>query len=255
MISSQTTCSVPWFGTLLILIVVVAGNAARLLAEELPPAPVDIQSMIDAGQVKLEFYNPQTNPRRFPGETKYDYFFRHSFQADYEPVRVEGRTTGVHVRLKNVNVTATHTHTMHLPENRRGAEIWNDTLTRHEFDHVSLSIDPRIESLLLAVFLAVDQILIPLPPGEEATAALVNKEIDKLLRARGQAVYAIVSYNNRRLDQITEHGTKPIPNRESFFQRLYTKPNLDDAGFAWTGDVLEFLKSESFQMLEPHYLP
>jgi hypothetical protein len=226
-----------------------------VLAEETPAAPADIQAMIDAGQVKLAFYNPQTNPRRFLGETKYDYNFRHSFQADYEPVLVKGKTTSIKARLKNVTVTAKHTHTMHLPESRRGPGLWDDTLTLHEFDHVALSIDPRIKKLLEAVLLAVEEVRFPLPAGQEFSTDWLNIEIDKLLTARGQTVYALVTYNNRRLDQLTDHGTQPIPNRDAYFKRLYTKPNLDEAGFPLTGELLEFLKSESYQMLEPHHLP
>ena len=253
---SQSTISDYLYRSLLILSIVLAGRIPVLaLAEEIPSASAEIQAMIDAGQVKLEFYNPQTNPRRFVGETKYDYNFRHTFQAEYEPVRVRGRTTSVNVRLTNVSVTAQHTHTVHLPESRRGPGLWDDPLTLHEFDHVSLSIDPRIEKLLEAVLQAEDQASFTLPPGQEVTATWVNQEIDKFLSARGHAVYTVVTYNNRRLDQITEHGTKPIPNRESYFQRLYTKPNLDEAGFSLTGEVLEFLKSEPYQMIEPRYLP
>jgi hypothetical protein len=240
--------------TLLAISILIAdGTALRILADELPPAPADVQAMLDAGQVKLEFYSPQSNPRRFVGETKYDYSFRHSFEADYEPERGGGRTT-VKIRLKNVDVSAQQTHILYLPEDKRGPGLWEDPLTRHEFDHVAISIDPRIQRLLQAVFQSVEKLELPLPPGEELTAAWVNREVDELFDARGHAVYKVVSFNNLLLDRITQHGTQAIENREAFFQRLYTKPNLDEADFALTGEVLELLKSEAYRQLEPHYL-
>jgi len=228
--------------------------AAIASAEEPPPAPADMQAMLDAGDVEIVFYDPVKNPRKFLGETKYDYFFRHSFQAEYEPVRVGNRTTAARIRLSKISVTATHKHKIFLPESRRGPRLWSDTLTRHEFDHVSLSIDPRIEALLQAVFQQVSQVKVPLPAGQELTGAWINQEVDKLLSARGQSVYAIVSYNNKQLDQLTEHGTKPIADRAIYFERLYTKENLDVAGFAHTGEVLELLKTESYRSLQPRYL-
>lgn len=247
---------VSWYCALMIWSMLASdGVLVETLAEDIPKAPAEMQAMIDAGEVELKFYNPQTNPRRYLGETKYDYYFRHSFQADYQPVMVKGKTTGVKAQLKNLTVSAKHTHVMHLPESRRGPGLWGDPLTLHEFDHVALSIDPRIKKLLEAVLLAVDEVKFPLPAGQELTTDWLNVEIDKLLTSRGQTVYALVTYNNRQLDQLTGHGTKPIPNREAYFQRLYTKPNLDEAGFPLTGEVLEFLKSESYQMLKPHHLP
>ena len=61
--------------------------------------------------------------------------------------------------------------------------------------------------------------------------------------------------NNQTLDNISHHGTTPVPKRADFFRSLYTKDNLAEAKFPYLDSVLKLIDSEKYQKAELRYLP
>ena len=146
-------------------------------------------------------------------------------------------------------------HVVRLPIKYKTDTVWNGRLLRHEFDHVAVSLDPR-------PVLLVQHLCQNLPPVERTLAAgeepsdvvykrIINEEFDRRLKA----VNALLQANYVLLDQISKHGTIPIPKRAEFFRKLYTKENLAEQKFPFVEDAIPLLESPSYQQAELRFLP
>lgn len=248
-------CFLLWAVALCWGICLSAVHCTTAQEDELPPPPDDIQMLLDSGQVEIKFYDPQTNPRQFLGETRYDYSFRHNFNVNYEQTPKTGSPKGVKVSVSDITYETDIKHVIHLPESHRGPKVWEKTLTRHEFDHVAISLHPRVKLLLEEVYAEREKLEFDLPSGQKLEGKWVTQQVDKYLTERANAVFQMIPENNQKLDKLTKHGVKSIEDRAAYFDSLYQKANLDENGFPYTGEMLPLLKSEAYQKTEPLFLP
>lgn len=213
-------------------------------------APADLQRLIDAGNVKFEFYNPIKDPKKFAGHAKFHISVQTRFSFDF---RIAKRNNTRYVRIvpKIQQLKIKIQHTITLPKRLDVSNPWEDPLLHHEFDHVAISADPRIRMLIEHLARGIKVIEKPFPGrGTPKQSALQKIVIDEQTKRR-DAVLELIRDRYRLLDKETVHGRKQIGDREIFFKILYTKPSLDEAKFPYLGQTLDLLRKPEYQQARP----
>ena len=233
--------------------VVVAPAVA--FAQEQPQEsqpPEYFKRLIEVGNAKFDFYARRPAGQRYPGRALF-----HLNCRDETAYRTTWKTKDgkkqVVVRVNVKKVTCELTHTLKLPRYLNNDRRWSNRLVKHEFDHVAISCDPRVALLVEHLYGDVKRLLTTVDADVEVDDQVVRPLIEKQYGARAEAVIALIKSNYVLLDKVSRHGTTPIENRKTFFEALYTKANLDEAGFPFTGDVLDLLKSKTYREAELLY--
>ena len=215
-------------------------------AQTAPQPPAYFRQLIDTGGVKFEFYDRRPEGQRWPGRA--NFWLNVPYQTTYryrtEPVGNKKLLT-IDVTLESVKFELSHK--LVLPRSLNHARSWRQRLMKHEFDHVAISSDPRMFMLVEHLHRNVKQIKATVAESETPDKKFLLSRIEKEFAARRDAVNQLIRANYVLLDKVSRHGVAPIPNRRLFFESLYTKSNLDAAGFAYTGEVLGLLKSKAYR--------
>jgi len=226
---------------------------SRSLAED-RAVPVAFAQLVERGRVEIEFYDPRRVPRPFPGMTDFRLQVRHRYRYT-TAVQGRGRDRVVEIKITFASIESEFRHKILLPQRYDHDELWSEQLVRHEFDHVAVSADPRIDLLVDHLYQNLSPLRLPLPrgpvPGDGALQRYINAEIAR----RRKGVLDLIESNYQLLDKVSRHGREEIPEREAFFESLYSKANLDRHGFPFTGDLLPLLRTEAYQQTELLYLP
>ena len=214
-----------------------------------PPVPAQLKSLVETGNVEIEFYDPSTVKTKYPGHASFYIDVRNQFRYDYQVIVRQKRH---HVRIRPViqRTTWKLKNTVKLPESYDTPAVWETDLMLHELDHVAVSSDPRVRMLMERVFAAATVIEHPIGPPSELDAATIQKIIDEEFAKRRDAVIEVVKKNNQMMDEVSVHGAREIPDRDEFFRKLYSKSRLDDLGFPYLGDVLGLLKTAKYEKVK-----
>ncbi len=200
------------------------GTEIRL--DELPKPPTEIAKLIRDGAVRLitggqPTSDPSSLPagRRLAGETRFTFRYRYDSRARWQIETRSGRaalgqtTVLVRVRFRSIKLIASHdVWLLSPPESDR---FWDDRVVRHEFDHVQISSDPRIEKHFLDAAKEMEQMRVPLAsvvgPGGRVDNAKVQSLIEAGMKQALDDTTDLVRIRYRELDRVTEHGMLPLP--------------------------------------------
>ena len=123
----------------------------------------------------------------------------------------------------------------------------------HEFDHVAISSDPRIDLLLEHLLRNISPLQLTIDNDEQLDGDWISDQINAAIDRRTEAMIDSITENYVLLDDITSHGTRAIPDRQAFFEALYTKANFDHQAFQYTGELLDLLRSPAYTEVELPY--
>lgn len=227
----------------------LGGSAGQGIPET---APAYFRKLIDAGKVRFEFYDPRAKPKRHPGYTGYELWIDQNYSYRYTSTR-RGPMRDVTIRATPEEVTFRLSHTIYLPKAYESAGRWDDPLVGHEFDHVAISVDPRLKMLADHLLRRPRTIYVTVPRRIVIDDKFVRAAIDEAIAKPVTALNDLLEAHQQLFDQVTRHGAKQIPSRKAFFRSLYTKSLLERAKFAYTSEVLDLLASEGYRKAElPH---
>jgi hypothetical protein len=227
---------------LLVAVVLVA------LPHGAPATPPYFQKLIDAGNVEFEFCDPRQDRHSHLGHTQFRLDVHHdgTFEHRWE---VNHNKHNLVIAPKIGNITYRLTNRVRLP-NRFASDSdwrWSHFLMKHEFDHVAMSTDPRVRMLIEHLYGGIRRIDRALPLDAKIDERLVLQIIDEEVAPRRSAVIQALLANQKLLDDATDHGTRPLPDREQFFRSLFTAVNLREAGFPYVSEVSDLFQTETYQ--------
>ncbi len=217
-------------------------------------APEELKKLIEDGKVTVEYDSEGEFAKSGRGWADFHLREDRKYRFDLKKQIRQGLWQ-VRVVVSHVEEKIVLTHIVRMPMQKKSPDVWKSWLLRHEFDHVAVSLDPRPKMLLVHLLKTLPPIERTLDPGEEPTNEVVNRLINEQLDKRAKSVRDVMIHNNRTLDNISHHGTSPVPMRADFFRSLYTKDNLAAAKFPYVDSVLKLLDSEAYQKAELRYLP
>jgi len=195
----------------------------------LPAAPEPIAQLIAAGKVEFDFYDESRQQYDFAGETTFNFRYHYRCRTKYRIIEsppgdaaaaktseaeLNALPRSIEVSVEYVELALEHSHRMRLPSRLIGNDFFQTPLVVHEFDHVAISSDRRLQSRLAAMLQERNRVILaPL-----ATAASTHEEYSELARQvarqRTQRVFddfvALTKIRYQELDRLTAHGLEPL---------------------------------------------
>lgn len=190
----------------------VASAAEPILLIDLPAPPETLASLVDTASVSFE-HGPVDAPRRIDSRTLMAAETSYKINFDYQ-TRLRWRIRGprIEVRVNVVSIGWKLNHVIWFRRRPKEETFWQDRLVKHEFDHVRISADPRLESAFRArvaqwkTFTMMrseigDQTI------DQAAKAIVRQRLSAMFRD----ITDLASIRYRELDRVTLHGRLPLP--------------------------------------------
>jgi hypothetical protein len=219
----------------------------------LPTPPPALRPLLKTGDVTVEYVSDPEFVAANIGKCHFSLKFEHTWKYRYSRSKKDGKTT-VKVTPHTVTPTVEMHHTIRLPI-RYASQKWSGRLLRHELDHVAVSSDPRPALLLEYLATHLPPIKHELADGETADSALYKRLVNEALDRRKDAVVELIQQNYKRLDEVSQHGTVPIPDRAGFFADLYSKERLASLEFPFAAEALGVFETDPYRNAELLYLP
>ncbi|MDA1053555.1 MAG: hypothetical protein O3C40_24165 [Planctomycetota bacterium] len=215
------------------------------------PAPRHYQSLIRDGETTITFV------RDLPGRVgKTDFLLNLDWSYDYRyATQTTDGITEVSVTPRNIKLTPRLRHVIRMPVAFYHAEVWESQLLGHEFDHVSVSLDPRPRALLLHLCSDLPTYRFSMEGTEKPSDARMREGINREIQRRQSAILDLLRANYVALDKVSQHGRTAMEDRSDFFESLYTRPTLEASGFPFLKEVRSVLESDEYRQLRSRHVP
>jgi hypothetical protein len=188
--------------------------------------PPQLAELIEIGNVRLvtggaPVSDPDTLPvtGRLAGETRFTFRYHYDSRARWQITESRAGDPAnepiVQLRVRFRTIELITTHDVWLRQPPGADEFWSNQVVRHEFDHVRVSSDPRIEKMFLAAAKKLESLRVPLSEVRNDRDQIDNKKVQSLIEKKMKQTledtteYVRIRY--RELDRLTDHGLKPIP--------------------------------------------
>lgn len=205
-------------------------KASEALAAKLPTPPESIAKLIADGSVVFDFYDETQHDYTFAGETTFDFHYEYRCATRYRMIdhpaeQTEDDSTSedasgraMEVTIDYVDVKLKISHRMRLPSRLVGESFFDQRLVKHEFDHVAISADPRLPTLLVKMLSDRNsKLIVPLSRAENESRdrSMYAKMSRNAAREATSKVFedfvSLVRIRYKELDQVTRHGIVPLP--------------------------------------------
>lgn len=202
-------------------------TAQLIRLDQLADPPKKIAELTRRGQVKLiTGGRPNSRPERLPGggrmagETQFTLRYRYDSHASWKIIPSEStnssRNSNVQIRVHFRSMKLFTTHNIWLRNPPSADRFWDDRIVRHEFDHVRISSDPRIETLFRDTAKKIERMIVPLSKVIGTNGKIENTKVQSLIESRmKQTLKQVTDYVDiryRELDRLTQHGLRPLPD-------------------------------------------
>lgn len=206
----------------------------------LPEPTPAIAKLIADGDVTYYFFNSKREKFDFAGETTFNFRYHYRCRTRYEiidrssddatdedrspTILATGGTdeTEEPEGSRALRVTVTYdevvlaiAHRMRLPEYVIGDKFFEHPLVRHEFDHVAISADPRLQTHLQRMLQRRNSVLtVPIPDtltDRDDLLATANGAARRASKIVFDDFVAEIKIRYQELDSITAHGISPLP--------------------------------------------
>lgn len=224
------------------------GPMALVLAEP----PEYFAQLIDEGGVTFVFYDPIRQPRVHRGYTTFQFDVTYRSKYRYQWIdRAGGRQLVIEPTISQIKCKLVNE--VELPKALNHDRRWTNSLLKHEFDHVAMTVDPRVRMLIEFLCKATPDIARTIPPSTQVTAELMDQLIHEAVDSRYQAVLKLLLANENELDVHTWHGVRELPDRRAYFNSLFTEPNLKQHRFPFLEEVKPLLREKAYREAELPY--
>ena len=155
--------------------------------------------------------NPSDLPRgiRIAGETRFESRYRYNTNARWNVT-----SSGIELRVHFRSLKLVQKHVIWLKTVPKAEDFWTDRVVRHEFDHVRISADKRIEAQFRRDVQRMTSFTVP-KARVTSNGKVDNAKVQEVIRQRvKQAFERISDYVDVRyleLDRVTQHGMLPLP--------------------------------------------
>ena len=192
----------------------------KIKLDDLVKPPKEIQDLITQGNVLLFAGQPpeiQANSRfssskrdRLDAETHYQLAFNLKYRKTWNTVR-DGDQLLLKINVNFTRVKIQQAHGIFFKVRPGETGFWENKLVLHEFDHVRISSDPKVEKLFLSRLHKASKITKELTPSTRVNNANIDTYISKHAKTIFNDVIDMVGIRYRELDRVTSNGKRPIP--------------------------------------------
>ncbi|MDG2222563.1 MAG: hypothetical protein P8L85_14385 [Rubripirellula sp.] len=190
----------------------------------LPKPPDEIAEQLRAGKVHLitgkQPADHVANQRGLDAETDFEINFSYRCQPQWQHDAAQGT---VRIRMNFTRIQWEPKHTIWFRNPPPGSRFWQDTLVRHEFDHVRLSADPRMKKQFIQMLRAKRVITPSVKTNQVVNRALVDSLVGEYVTSVFREVTELINIRYLELDRVTRHGRQPVPQESTVEQWLKPK--------------------------------
>ena len=220
---------------------------ARTCARYYPACGRHWQSLAEKAKVSLYYYNSRSRGTtnglttfHFTWEAEYQYRYniRHAATPDGKQHQL---ILAVTPSISSLTVRVTHD--VHLPAGYSLNTPWFKRLFYHELDHVAISYDERPRFMFLDLGWRAHQkeltVVLETQDSQAALQKLVKRKYSGTRLARlseqtftnymddlKEKVVALIREHYVVLDEISDHGDRPIPDRPNWLASLYDEAHI-----------------------------
>lgn len=212
-----------------------------------PEPPAWIKPVFDRGLTKIEFYDPAKQPQKFPGWTTYNFDLTQRFNYEYDFRVTAKKKCLVTITPQFTLIELAVRHQILLPQRYDTPRVWESPLAQHELEHVAISAHHRVALLIEHLVKNIKKVERTFDKPSQITDELLQAAIGAAVTPRREALDALLTANNHRLDKLTGHGAKPLADRDAYFAQMYLKENLDEMKFPYLPEVLDLLNQRRYQ--------
>lgn len=247
---------VPWSAQAQIPVPEASQNRERF-GGWIDSAPPGIKRLIDLGRVTFETSDAELAARKKQGLTifRFDYRYRYRFSNS------ASRKSGDSSTIVSAKISVTEillSHRIVVGSGFEPESPWRSRLLQHEFDHVSISTDPRLRVLLKQVLGAPMTLeLANETPAIESATPLeqrIDSKVAALMKERVQEIERVTQAFNDHFDRESNSGVRAIQTREEFFGDFFTADSLVKLNFKFPETLDVFSKSIAKSDWKEHYL-
>jgi hypothetical protein len=193
-----------------------------------PPAP--LAALIEQGTVKFfvgqlpsgrkaENLPGEENKLRFTAETQFNMNFDYRSRTQWRVQRSAGKAKLV-INVLFPQVELKQTHDVWFQRRPATDGFWTNRLVLHEFDHVRLSSDPRIEKRFAQRLRDSKVITKLVDANARINDAVVRRVVDEHVKQVFAEILELVKVRNQELDRQTNHGVRPLPEDSTLSEWL-----------------------------------
>lgn len=240
-----------------------------LSAQELPPAetpephawiataPPAFARAIELGRVRIGTDDARLAQARKHALTVFrfhvEYRYRYSLQRE-ERIPEDLSRMRAQVVAKITIKELELQHLIVLQTGFQPRDPWSTPLLRHEFDHVSISTDPRLVALARRVLQRPLRCQVEWPIEKDLDHQTVDQAVNEGMSAQIAELERIVQANYDRLDKESLDGQANLSERDSFFIDLYAKEWLRKCEFKYLDVLRVSAQDSSDKDVREHYL-
>jgi hypothetical protein len=215
---------------------------ARLIDKGQVQIITDDERLKTAGKQALTFF-------QFQLDYRYRYELSRVRPVDNDSSLAEGEIVA-RVRLTKLDWT----HTVVLQVNYQPTKPWEAILLQHEFDHVSISTDPRLKKIAEEVLVQPVRCTVRWTKAQGLQRETIDTAIKEEMSARISELERLVQTNYDALDRETRDGQTNLKERFGFFQELYDTPWLRKSEFRYLDSIRSRTQDRANKEVLEHYL-
>jgi len=186
---------------------------------DLPKPPPELGKLLETGQVTIEFYDPKVSHHSFAGETHFEYQYTYDARSDWKRKDQDGKP-GIEISIRYNDIRLQLSHRILLPQEMIGEDLFERSLTLHEFDHVRISADIRLAKLLEKMLKERNAVVTKVLDEEadefsgKPTAKDFARISKRMVKEESDRVFddfvAVVSIRYQELDRTSNYGRMPL---------------------------------------------
>jgi hypothetical protein len=234
-------------------------NSAETPHPWIATSPPAFARLIDKGQVQIITDNQRLASTGKSALTFFQFILDYRYRYDITRVRPVADDPSLaqgdiiaRVRLTKLDWG----HTVILQTTYQPAKPWESMLLQHEFDHVSISTDPRLKKIAEEVLVHPIRCTVSWTRAQGLQGEIVDSAVKEEMTARISELERLVQTNYDALDRETRDGQANLRERFKFFQELYSAPWLRKSEFKYLDSMHSLTQDSANQNKEvlEHYL-
>jgi hypothetical protein len=220
-------------------------------------APPAFTRLIDRGQVQLVVDDARLKAAKKRGLTlfrirsnyRYQYELKGVQRVSNDPSRLQGDVV-VQLNVARLDLE----HTVIVGNAFQPPKPWEDLLIQHEFDHVSISTDPRFRKIAKEVLEQPFRFSADWLKAQGLGREKVDEKVKEEVSTRIAELERVVQANYDALDRESQDGQANLRERFVFFQKLYSEPWLRTCEFSYLDSIRVPVQDSAVKDVQEHYL-
>ncbi len=238
----------------------VCGQESRL-HPWIATAPGEFVRLIDRGNVAIATDDERIRQAGKSALTLFQFVVDYDFKLRHQTMGYDSEAMVWKVKMvawmdrPKVRLT----HTICLLSSFQPSSPWDSKLLRHEFDHVAISTDPRLDKFIKRALQMRRAWIAEFSQTAAPTEQDLRKSVYEKMVGEMKLIEQLVQCQYDHLDKETAQGLSDLQKRETFFRELYSAEGFARCKYPMDASTKMYVKDKlssaaSDKECQSHYL-